>query len=149
LSTVENPPTVVFRGFSCLPGGEDVSTGLPRPSERDVEAMVSANERKALNESRFRQANEQLEEKATDLLGADNTSFVPFLCECPRRGCREVVLVALREYEHVRSDPRWTITAAGHEDAEIERVVDGNDRFLVTEKFGLAAEVAVEEDPRA
>jgi hypothetical protein len=117
--------------------------------ERDVETMATADERKALNESTFRQANEQLEEKAIDLLGADDTSFVPFLCECPRQECREVVLVALREYERARSDPRWTITAPGHEDLEIERVVDGNDRFLITEKFGVAAEVAVEEDPRA
>jgi hypothetical protein len=111
--------------------------------------MATADERKALNESTFRRANEQLEAEATDLLDGDDASWVPFLCECPREECREVALVTLREYEHVRSDPRWTITLAGHEDPEIESVVERNDRFLITEKFGLAAGVVVEEDPRA
>jgi hypothetical protein len=145
----ETPLTRVAGRFRPSAGGEDVSDRPFPGSERDVEAMATADERKALNESTFRRANEQLEDKAIDLLGLDDTSFMPFLCECPRQECREVVLVAPREYEHVRSDPRWTITAAGHEDPEIERVVDRNDRFLITEKFGLAAEVAVEEDPRS
>jgi hypothetical protein len=111
--------------------------------------MTTAEERKALNEDTFRQANERLQEKAAALLGEDAPSPVPFLCECPRESCREVVLVTLREYERVRSDPRWTLTVPGHEDLEIEYVVERNDRFVVTEKFGRAADVLVEEDPRS
>jgi hypothetical protein len=111
--------------------------------------MTTADERKALNETTFRDANEQLEKKTAALLGEDEPAPVPFLCECPRRECTQVVLVTLSDYERIRGDPRWTLTSPGHEDPEIERVVERTDGFLITEKFGRAADVAVERDPRA
>jgi hypothetical protein len=110
---------------------------------------MTEDERKAENESTFRRANEQLEGRAAALVGADESSPVPFLCECPRQDCTQVVLVTLHEYEHVRSDPRWALTVPGHEDPEIERVVESDTRFLITEKFGRAADIVAEEDPRA
>jgi hypothetical protein len=111
--------------------------------------MATAAERKALNETTFREANEQLEEKTTALLGEDEPAPVPFLCECPRQDCTQVLLVTLPDYERVRSDPRWTLTIPGHEDPQVERVVERTDRFLITEKSGRAADVAVERDPRS
>ena len=64
--------------------------------------MVTPEERKALNEGTFRDANERLERAAEGILdGADETP-VPFLCDCPRMDCTEVVLLTLREYERVR-----------------------------------------------
>jgi hypothetical protein len=111
--------------------------------------MATADERKALNESTFREANEKLERNAAALLRADESAPVPLLCECPRQDCTQVLLVTFREYERVRSDPRWTLTAPGHEDLEIERVLERTDRFFLTEKFGLAADVATEQDPRS
>ncbi len=109
--------------------------------------MTSA-ERKALNEGAFRRANEELERTAKDLFGVGDDSLLPFLCECPRQECREVVLLSLDEYEHVRSDGVRGLAAVGHEDLSIERVVMHTERFVTTEKFGEAGEIHAEADPR-
>ena len=111
--------------------------------------MTSPAERKALNEGTFRDANERLEQKARELVGADDESLVPFLCECPRRDCMHVVLLKLAEYEQVRAVPEQGLALVGHEDLSVERVVAQNGRFLVTKKFGRAGQVHRENDPRS
>ena len=105
-------------------------------------------ERKAQNEGAFREANERLERGARELVGADETSLVPFLCECPREECAEIVLLALTEYEGVRARGEQGVAAVGHEDVTIERVVARNDRFIVAEKIGSAGDVHRQTDPR-
>ncbi len=62
--------------------------------------------------------------------------------------CREIVLMTLDEYEHVRARGERGLAAVGHNDPAIEQVVARNDRFVVTEKFGRAGEVHRETDPR-
>jgi hypothetical protein len=108
----------------------------------------SAAERKAENEGRFRAANENLNEAAKDILAPGDGAPVPFLCECPRMECTAVVLLTLAEYEHARADGTRGFAALGHEDPEVERVVDQKDRFVMTEKFGEAGEVHDDNDPR-
>jgi hypothetical protein len=104
-------------------------------------------ERKAINEGAFRQANEKLQRAANDL-DFRTDSLIPFLCECPRQECREIVMLTLREYEEVRSNGRRGLAAVGHEDRSIERVLAQNNRFVTTEKFGEAGDVHAEGDPR-
>lgn len=110
--------------------------------------MATRAERKALNEGTFRNANEHLEQRARELVGADDDSFVPFLCECPREGCMQPVLLTLAEYERVRAVGEQGLAALGHEDLSIEHVVMQNDRFVLTKKFGRAGEVHRETDTR-
>ena len=109
--------------------------------------MTSA-ERKANNEGAFREANEKLERSAKEIVPAGDESLVPFLCECPRRECTQVVLLTLAEYEQVRAASVRGLAAPGHEDLSIEHVVAENERFLTTEKFGEAGEIHAEGDPR-
>jgi hypothetical protein len=105
--------------------------------------------RKALNEGRFRDANEELERVGQELgVGADGDSLLPFVCECPMLECTKIVQLTLREYEHVRSSGRGGLAAVGHEDLSIERVMAQNNRFVRTEKFGEAGDVHAEADPR-
>lgn len=111
--------------------------------------MTTPAERKARNQGAFREANERLDEGARELVGADDSELVPFLCECSQRNCVQVVLVRLSEYEQVRAGPRFGLAALGHEDLSIERVVARNDRFVTTEKFGEAGEVHGDADPRS
>ena len=110
--------------------------------------MTTPAERKALNEGTFRDANEKLQEAALGTVAVPADSLVPFLCECPDEGCTQVVLVTPAEYERIRANPRGGIAAVGHEDETIERIIDRNDRFTTTEKFGEAGEVHTETDPR-
>ena len=115
---------------------------------RNAAGVATPAERKALNQGTFRRANEALNRGARELLGADDESFVPFLCECPDPECKQVVLVALGEYEGARARGEFGLAALGHEDVTIERVVKRNDRFAVTEKLGRAGEVHRETNPR-
>ena len=110
--------------------------------------MSTSAERKAKNEGTFRAANEHLSEGARDLLGGDDAEPVPFICECPTPECTEIVLLTLPEYEYVRARGERGLAALGHDHADVERIVEQNDRFVVTEKFGLAGEVHDEADPR-
>jgi hypothetical protein len=110
--------------------------------------MATSAERKALNEGTFRDSNEIIEKRAVELIGVDDGDFVPFLCECPRMECTEVALLTLKEYEHVRSGSRQGLAVLGHEDLTVETVLERNDRFVLTEKFGRAGEVHDQNDDR-
>jgi hypothetical protein len=98
----------------------------------------------AENQSRFREANEQIEAAAGRLQVADP---IPFLCECPREPCMEILRLTVREYEGVRSSPTLFVCAPGHEDISVEagaaKVVGGEEgRFVLVDKVGVAGEIA-------
>lgn len=102
-----------------------------------------------MNEGAFRKANEGLEQSARQILpSGDDGALVPFLCECPRPECTEVVLMTLEEYAVVRGAGERGMATLGHEDPSIENVVARNDRFVTTEKFGAAGEIHAGSDSR-
>jgi len=103
--------------------------------------VASSAERKARNEGAFREANEKLQRDAEQILEADDSGLVPFLCECPDIRCTKIAMLTLAEYRDVRSDGRGGLAVLGHEDPTIERVAFRNDRFVKTEKFGRAGEI--------
>ena len=113
------------------------------------EAMASdpRQERAARNESLFRDVNERIKSTASNL----SPMFTEFMCECADDSCFEHVSLTSEEYSSVRGmGPVYFILRPGHEVADIERVVGGEaDRFEVVEKQGVAAEVAIELDPRS
>ena len=110
--------------------------------------MATSAERKALNEGKFRDANEQIEQAAVEIVGVKDGRFIPFLCECPRMECVEIALLLLEEYEQVRSDGRQGLAVLGHEDLTVETVILRNNRFVMTAKFGPAGEIHADNDDR-
>ena len=100
----------------------------------------------AQNQATFREANEQIELSAEKMKLYDRP--VPFICECPREQCTEIIRLTLDEYEAVREDPTYFATAPGHEDASVEsgagRVVARYDEYVLVQKIGLAGEIAKE-----
>ena len=121
----------------------------PFTSTRIEEAMESdpRQERAARNESLFRDVNERIKSTASNL----SPMFTEFMCECADDSCFEHVSLTSEEYSSVRGmGPVYFILRPGHEVADIERVVGGEaDRFEIVEKQDVAAEVAVELDPRS
>ena len=109
--------------------------------------MSASQERSAKNEAVFRAANEQLEVRRVELLGADDPEPTPFLCECDDLGCTQVLTISLPEYEDARDAGRRFVVAPGHSGDEA-RVVAREERFWLVEKEGDAARVAEELDPR-
>ena len=102
-------------------------------------------ERLALNEVLFRTVNENIAGLAAGLGGDDAYHFI---CECASAGCFERVSLHLGEYEAVRGHGSWFFLLPGHEDIEIELVVETHDGYIVVEKDGLAGLVAEADDPR-
>ena len=104
-------------------------------------------ERVARNNAAFRVANEEIRATAAEW---NMDGLLPALCECADPHCTTIVRVTPRQYEAVRSDPRWFLNAPGHEvkDQGWAHVISENDRFVVVEKVGEAGNLAEELDPR-
>ena len=91
-------------------------------------------ERQARNEALRRAVNERfaaLDERAE---WADAYERFEFQCECGRAECDGKVTMTLAEYERARSERDRFAVLPGHEDEEIERVVERNQRFLIVDK---------------
>jgi hypothetical protein len=101
----------------------------------------------AKNEASFRDINERLEHGLRHV--PDAPALEQFVCECGDRTCEELVSLTLEEYEAVRTDSRHFAVVPGHVFPETERIVGGNDRFQVIEKFGEAVEITDAADDRA
>ena len=108
--------------------------------------MPTRAERQGRNESLFREVNERIAElnQAFEVEGRSE-----FLCECTREECKEPISISIEEYENVRNGSRRFFVVPGHEDESVERVVERNDRYVVVEKIGEAAEEADDLDPRS
>jgi hypothetical protein len=102
------------------------------------------DDRIARNEAIFRDVNEALKRGRWP----GDQSRIAFRCECARLGCSRLIELTPDEYEHVRTNPKWFVVAAGHESAQAETVVEAHDGYLVVEKLGQAGVVAEATDPR-
>lgn len=108
--------------------------------------MSSAVEKAARNQLVFREVNERIAE-LTGLLNETGVNL--FVCECSDPTCAEALEVTWDEYEAVRAHAARFVVRHGHELPEVERVVDGNGRYLVVEKIGAAAEIVLAGAPRS
>ena len=104
--------------------------------------------RVGLNESLFRQVNEQIESLNRDL-GTDDAEMT-VICECAAGDCTDRFQIQVSDYEKVRADPRRYVVVPGHEVPEFEAVVESRDGYDVVQKReGAAAALAEETDPRS
>jgi hypothetical protein len=112
--------------------------------------VAARDERLAGNEALFREVNERVAEVATHFLDTSTDEAIEFICECVRPGCAELMPMTAAEYEAIRAESTRFAVAPGHEDTEIERVIERYPAYLVVEKRDEEAqEVARETDPRA
>ena len=103
-------------------------------------------ERLAHNEVVFRTLNESIDQIAIGLGGSAPFEFV---CECATSDCFARIELTLPEYESVRSDGSHFILRPGHQDIEVELVVEEHPHYIVVQKDGVAGLVAHDADPRA
>ena len=101
--------------------------------------------RVGLNESLFREVNEQIESLNRDFRTDLPTMTV--ICECAMGDCTERLQISVREYEGVRADPLCYIIVPGHELPEFETVVESGDGYGVVQKRDATA--AALADPRS
>ena len=106
---------------------------------------MTDEERRATTEALFRDVNERIAEREKRF-EADRTEFV---CECSDPNCTHRVSASLAEYEEVRDEPTTFLVVPGHEQRDIERVVEDRGRFRIVEKVQDAMRrTVVRLDPR-
>jgi hypothetical protein len=101
--------------------------------------MADARKRRmAANEMLARRVNEMVEyERPRNGDASDH-----FVCECCNDDCAEVIDIEIAEYSRVRSHPRRFIVREGHDDPEIESVVERYPNYIVVQKRGEAGRLA-------
>jgi hypothetical protein len=93
----------------------------------------------------FREVNEHIAQLTR---GWNSAGVSLFVCECADQECAEAIEITPAEYERVRANGGCFLIRAGHQHPELERVLEGNGRYLVVEKTGSAALIARNSDPR-
>ena len=101
------------------------------------------------NEAIFREVNEQIESLNRGIAAiSDNKLHV--VCECGDLRCTDQLVVAIAEYERVRSDPTLFVVRPTHDLPDVEQVVEETPGYhVVRKREGDAARIARETDPRA
>jgi hypothetical protein len=107
--------------------------------------MDARDERIAKNEVVFRATNREIEQAVKEAAG-DSEGVLEVLCECGQEGCSGLISLTVAEYDgtHVQDD-RF-IVLPGHENPQIESVVERRAEYLVVDKFGEAEEIAEESE---
>jgi hypothetical protein len=93
------------------------------------------DERAAKNEALLREVNERIEEVGERLQVLPDDGSLDFRCECGREGCESFVSMTVDEYEHVRAENDRFAVVPGHEDEDIERVVERGERYVIVDKL--------------
>jgi hypothetical protein len=105
---------------------------------------MNRDERLAKNEALFRDVNERVRQISAGDRAEDVTDF---LCECVDVECLARVTLSLAAYERVRSDPTHFFMHPGHEDPEIETVIERLEGYVVVEKDPETHHVVQDSDP--
>ena len=95
------------------------------------------------NEALLRATNREIE-RASEELGETGGSEIEVLCECGREGCRAVLSLTIGEYDRIHSERDRFIVLPGHENADLEQVVERTERYCIVDKFGEAEKIAQE-----
>jgi hypothetical protein len=109
-------------------------------------ASFSPEEKLGRNQALFREVNERIRGLAEHRGEALRFGIV---CECSDETCSEPIEVSIAEYEQVRATPTAFFVLRGHEIPEIERVMLKTREYEVVQKFGAAAAVVDELNPRS
>jgi hypothetical protein len=106
--------------------------------------MGRREEQLGANEALFREVNETVAEVATK-----TAQPILFLCECADEFCAESIALTRERYGQVRAVSEHFIVTPGHFRPDVERIFEQHRDYWIVEKFGDAAEVAEETDPRS
>jgi len=96
--------------------------------------VARRDERIARNEALLREVNERIFDVADGLRVLPDDGLLDFHCECGRPGCDQFVHIRASDYQRVRSDNDRFVLVPGHENAQIERVLERSPSFVVVDK---------------
>jgi hypothetical protein len=109
--------------------------------------MDARHQRVSRNEAMYRAVNREIE-RVSEELGEGPQDQLTVVCECGRDDCSKTVDLTIDEYEHSHEQRDRFVVAPGHEDDQLEHVVERNERYLVVDKFGEAERITEAEERR-
>lgn len=93
----------------------------------------------------FREINERIEAGAK-MHGIEAVEQIH--CECDRSGCFEMLDVRPAAYRKVLAERYLFVTAPGHADSRVERIIEEEKDYCVVEKVGEAREALDAQHPQ-
>ena len=97
-------------------------------------------ERATRNQALFREVNNRINE----ISSAFDVAEAAYVCECLDPDCLQKVAVPQQEYRRIRRQPTEFIVVPGHEQLNVEQVVERDTHWVVVRKVGAGAVVAAE-----
>ena len=94
--------------------------------------MSPREERAIRNEALFREVNVHIADLEERVHTTDE--LLPLVCECAQTGCSAAMGVEGAVFERVRENPLRFLVVPGHEQLDVESVVERHPRYLVVEK---------------
>jgi hypothetical protein len=99
------------------------------------------------NEILYRAVNEKIE-GLNEAFGTVTEKMIA-VCECGDGSCAQQIELDVPAYERIRADPTLFVVKPGHEEPDIEAIVERTDAYYVVRKLpGGPAELAADTDPR-
>jgi hypothetical protein len=94
--------------------------------------MSPREDRAIRNEALFREVNVHIADLEERVHATDE--LLPLVCECARTGCSAPIEVESAVFQQVRESPLRFLVLPGHEQIDVESVVERHHRYLVVEK---------------
>ena len=93
--------------------------------------------RRAENQVVFREHNERTKRQVEHILPTENRPLltVGFTCECSDEACAERIPLTVIQFKRLVKGAWRFVIRPGHEQSDIERVVESGGNFVVVEKF--------------
>ncbi len=101
---------------------------------------------RAANEIVLRKVNEAIERGQWP---GEDEEPAAFRCECAELDCNRLLELTPVDYERVRAAPTHFLVVSGHEQPEVESVVETHAGYVVVEKRDEAGRLAQASDPRS
>jgi hypothetical protein len=96
---------------------------------------MSPREEQAIrNEELFREVNLNIVELEEQAGRTDSAESLPLICECALTGCSASIEVDAGTFARVRESPMRFLVATGHEQPDVEEVVERREGYLIVEK---------------
>jgi hypothetical protein len=99
-----------------------------------------SQKRRAKNEKAFRDFNVRTRKAAeTVMQQVDKAAFpLGMMCECSDENCTQRLELTIKERENIRENKDYFIVLRGHEDLEIEKIVERRPKYTIVEKLPQA-----------
>ena len=124
-------------GAPLQPPPSKANSGIARAAEGlsfDEMTGVSLVPHPASTQLVYREVNERIHLIGAKVFQLGGDQEIDMLCECLSTTCAERIQIAVTAYEQLRDRPSHFAVLPGHEQLEIEGVVDLHSGYVVVEK---------------